>query len=114
MNYSNSEFILTEKEINFIQTFIKNNDCGAETPEDLLSDNYSYQCIEDLREDFDLSNSEIGGLLSSLQEKNVIVIEERDGPIYEGSNRLKRFSYEPDLYWVNESYLESLNPTERF
>jgi len=34
---------LTEKETIFIKTFLKSNDCAAETAGELLEDNYSCQ-----------------------------------------------------------------------
>lgn len=114
-DYSNSEFELTENESIFIKVFLSNNGCGAETPEALLNDNFSCQCLEDLRELFSgLSNNEIGGYLSSLQEKSVIWLEERDGSICKSNNRMARLTFEPDLYWVDDSYLESLKADVNF
>lgn len=112
---SNSEFSLTEGEISFIHKFLSSNTCGAETPEDLINDNHSCQCIEDLYEHFpNLTHNQVGGYLSSLQEKNVLVLEDRDGPICKSKNRVKQMQFEPDLYWVNEYYLKSLPSELRF
>jgi len=114
MNYSTTEFNLTPKEESMVKYFLENNECGAKTAGELLDDNYSCKCIEDLREDLLLSNNEIGGLLSSLQEKNVIYLDDRDGPIYEGTSRIAFMNFEPDLYWISESYLESLDSDAEF
>lgn len=112
MSYSTKDYKLTDNEQDFIQKFLYNNGCGAETPSELLGDNYSCQCIEDLREEMtDLSPNQIGGYLASLQEKGVLTLDERMGPICEvGASRMKRFQFEPDLYWANEDYLEQLDP----
>lgn len=73
--------------------FLKNNSCGAKNSRDLLRDNFSCKCIEDLREAMSKhTKNQIGGFLSSLQEKNVLVLEDRSG--------------ESDLYWVNDSWLK--------
>lgn len=107
--FSTSEFQLTEKEQEFIRRYLAINGCGATNPEELLCDNYSCQCIEDLRDEFsDIGVRSMSGLLSSLEEKGVFYIERRDGLECTSKNRVAQFNFEPDLYWVNEMYLESL------
>lgn len=69
LGYSNKNFSLTLNEEKFIKTFLSENGCGAQTPDDLLSDNFSCQCIEDLNGIMSLTKNQIGGYLSSLQEK---------------------------------------------
>lgn len=108
INYSTTEFKLTENEQTFIKLFLANNGCGATTPEELIDDNYSCQCIEDLNECTNYTPSQIAGYLGSLTEKNVIWIEDRDGSVCKSKSRVAQMNFEPDLYWVNESYLESL------
>jgi len=111
-NYSNTDFTLTEREQSFIKIFLSENGCGAQTPEELIDDNFSCQCGEDLEEIFgSLSRNQVGGFLSSLQEKQVIWKEERDGDFCKSSNRATQMNFEPNLYWVNDSYIESL-PSE--
>jgi hypothetical protein len=105
---------LTEKEQSFITEFLRNNGCGANTPQDLLADNFSCQSIEDLREVTGFTNHEIAGLISSLENKSVIWIEERDGAICKSNSRVAQMNFEPDLYWVSEEYLESLPLNEAF
>jgi hypothetical protein len=93
---------LTERETEFITKFLAMNGCGATDAESLLDDNFSCQCLEDLNESMDLTPNQIGGFLSSLQEKDVIWCEER--PKREGPNR----------YWVNDSFLETLPEDFKF
>ena len=104
-SYSNSEISLSEKEAVFIKTMLENNDCGVNTPEELLSDNFSCQTFEDFQEIMNFSTSQIRGLISSLVEKNVITIEDDRGA---NSEKL------PDLFWVTDWYLETLNPELKF
>lgn len=111
MSYSTKDYNLTDGEQDFIQKFLWANGCAAETPSELLEDNYSCQCVEDMREELtDLSHNQVGGYLASLQEKGVIYIEERMGPICESNNTVKIMQFEPDLYWANEDYLAQLDP----
>jgi len=106
-NYSSLDYQLTQKEEGFIKIFLSENGCGAQTPENLLADNFSCQCIEDLGDIFTgLSNNQIGGYLSSLQEKGVLMLEKRDGPKATNKNR---WTFEPDLYSAEEGYLQSLS-----
>ena len=102
--YSTKNYHLTKGEEKFIKTFLQNNDCGAKTPKHLLQDNFSCQSIESLNEIFeDLSSKQIAGFLSSLINKMVIYVEEREED--EGL---------PDLYWVNENYLAELDKDMEF
>ena len=113
--YSNEEYNLTEKECKFIKTFLSENGCGAQTASELLDDNYSCQCLEDLNDIFeDLNKHEISGLLGSLQSKGVINLEERSGPYYTGTNKINSYSFEPDLYWCDSDYLETLDKDLKF
>jgi hypothetical protein len=110
MSFSTNEYQLTEKESDFIQKFLANNGCCANTPEDLLADNFSCQTIEDM-EDFGYSKNQVAGLLSSLIKKQIIWVEDRDGT---KANKNNFMTFEPDLYWVNDNYLETLDPTLQF
>lgn len=95
-------FNLTNNEQKFINAQLKNNGCGAETAESLLVDNYSCQSMKDYREILpNLSDTQIGGYLSSLENKNVLY---RDEDEWRGNT----------LWWVSDSYLESLEPTAKF
>jgi hypothetical protein len=106
-SYSNEEYNLTKNEQVFIKVFLSENDCGAKTPEELLEDNFSCQCLEDLEGTFSgLSRNQIGGYLSSLQEKGVLMFEKRQGA---RANDKNMYTFEPDLYWVEDSYIESLD-----
>ena len=71
------------------------------TPEDILMDNFSCNTIEDIREIFKdtLSNKQISGLIGSLENKGVLWVEERNG---------LEDKFEPDLYWVDDDFLETL------
>jgi len=105
-NYTNNDYNLTDKEQGFIKIFLSENGCGAQTPSILLGDNFSCQCIEDLNELFSgLTKNQIGGFLSSLQEKGVLMLDKRDGPIFTKKNM---WTFEPDLYTAEEGYLQSL------
>ncbi len=116
IGYSNSEFNLTENEAKFIKVFLNENGCGAETPLHLLEDNFSCQCIQDLRDVYtSLSNSQVGGYLSSLMEKGVIWVEERDGAVCKYPfGTIQESNFAPDLYWVGDYYLESIDPEIEF
>lgn len=94
--------VLTEGEADFLINFLEENGCGAKTAGELLADNFSCQCIEDLRDTMKLSVKQVGGFLSSLQEKSVIYIEDERG------------SGLPDLYWVSDSFLEELKQDASF
>lgn len=94
---------LTANEKTFVYAFLAYNDCGAQTPESLLRDNHSCQCMENLEELFPMLNSkQIGGYLSSLIQKEVISLEERD------DNPFERL---PDLFWINDEFLEGMDQT---
>jgi hypothetical protein len=108
------EVILTEKEQKFMAEFLKSNGCGAKTPSQLLNDNFSCQCWEDLREFKDFTNRQIPGLISSLNKKGVIFLDERDGKICKSKNKEKQWNFLPDLWWVSEEYLKSLEQDKEF
>ncbi len=100
---------LTENEQYFIIRFLANNGCGAETADSLLGDNYSCQSMEDFNELFEnLSDQQIGGYLSSLEQKGVIWADEREGEMCMAGDSL------PNLWWATEDYLEALNPNWSF
>ena len=106
---------LTKREQEFISEFLNDNGCGAATSIELLEDNFSCQCLEDLQEVFPkLSKNQIGGFLSSLQQKDVLWVDERDGDYCKSKSRVKQMTFEPNLYWVNDSFLEELNPIWKF
>jgi len=92
---------LTANETTFLNAFLDYNDCGAETPASLLNDNHSCQCMEDLQELFPMLNKkQIGGYLSSLIQKEVVSLEERDDYFHQ------KF---PDLFWVNDEFLQEMD-----
>ena len=100
---------LTENEQYFIIRFLANNGCGAENADSLLGDNYSCQSMEDFKELFkNISDQQIGGYLSSLEQKGVIWADEREGEMCMAGDSL------PNLWWANEDYLEALNPNWNF
>jgi len=106
---------LTEKETIFIKTYLQSNECGAKTPSDLLADNYSCQTIQDIREMFigDFTPKQISGLLSALEQKGIIWVDERDGRNVPKS-RFAAMNFEPDLFWVSETFLEELPADTKF
>ncbi|CAA6807071.1 MAG: Unknown protein [uncultured Sulfurovum sp.] len=85
---------LTNKEESFLKSFLEENDCGASTANDFLCDNFSCQNVEDLVEKLDVSAQVIGGFISSLEQKTIISIEERNNDC--------------DLFWIEESFLEAI------
>lgn len=85
---------LTAKEASFIREFLRDNGCGAGTPNDLISDNFSCNCVEDLCDSQNLNAQEVGGLISALDKKCILWVEERDRDC--------------DLYWVADWWLEAL------
>jgi len=108
--YINEAFNLTEREADFVHRFLYENGCGANTPEELLGDNYSCQGMCDLQEIFsEMNDQEIGGFLSSLDKKGVLVLEER-----EDENGFGEKIEMEDLWWVTEDYLKSLDPHLQF
>ena len=101
---NNNKYDLTENEQFFMIKFLANNGCGAENADDLLGDNYSCQSMDDFNELFsDLLDQQIGGFLSSLEQKGVIWADNREGEMCMAGDLL------PNLWWATESYLESLN-----
>jgi hypothetical protein len=103
---------LTKKEQKFIKEFLSSNGCGATNSQELLEDNFSCQCFTELEEIFEYLNKyEISGLLSSLMKKQVLWCEdERGSEINYWSKKMEKI---PDLYWVNEWFLEE-NPKLEF
>lgn len=65
-------FILTTKELNFVNRFFEINGCGAETWGELLEDNYSYQEMSDLKAAFpEYNEQQIGAFITNLLSKGV-------------------------------------------
>jgi hypothetical protein len=88
---------LTEKEANFVNVMLQVNRSGADAWKSLVADNFS--CVEtsDLKS---IGNEKvIAGLISSLEEKEVIEIEER--------------GKKPDLYWFTMSFVEFMAAKEQ-
>ena len=90
---------LTENEQYFIIRFLANNGCGAENADHLLDFNELFE---------DLTDQQIGGYLSSLEQKGVIWADERIGEMCMAGDPL------PNLWWATEDYLEALNPNWKF
>ena len=105
---------LTSKESIFLTKFLSINECGAKTPGDLLEDNFSCQTLRDLRE-LGYNKNEVAGYISSLEEKNVLMIEDGRGPenpFIKIKGRKQKML--PDLYWVTGDYLETLDSNWNF
>lgn len=100
---------LTEKESKFLTRFLSENGCGASTPGDLLEDNFSCQTVEDMVS-WGYSKNEAAGLISSLEQKQVIFIEDER----EDFSPSRGFVKAPNLYWVNDWYLEELDENWNF
>lgn len=116
-NFSSKEYQLTEGEALFIKEFLSNNDCDARDVDTLLGDNFSCQSFEELVKIFsNLSEPQIKGYLGSLIEKQVIFLEDDRRDAYATLFQIKGKKYKklPDLYWVDDSYLESLNSEVSF
>ena len=115
MSFLNKDYNLTEKEVEFIKTFLNKNDCGANTPGELLDDNYSCQTIQDIRNIFSekFTSKQISGILSALEQKGIIWLEERDGRD-EPKSLKKSWNFEPDLFWVSEEFLKELPADIKF
>tara|TARA_R100001244_G_C5114123_1_gene121879 strand:+ start:224 stop:640 length:417 start_codon:yes stop_codon:yes gene_type:complete len=114
-----SNYKLNENEQFFMIRFLANNGCGAQTPDSLLGDNYSCQSMEDFNELFEnLSDQQIGGYLSILEQKGVIYADERIGEgghfVKKGKNVIFVEEDLPTLWWATEDYLEGLNPNWKF
>ena len=110
---------LTENEMYFMIRFMTNNGCGATTPDSFLADNYSCQSMEDFNELFkDLTDQQIGGYLSSLEQKGCIYMDERIGEggkfVKKGHNVIFVEEDLPTLWWLSEDYLEALDPNWNF
>lgn len=114
----NNKYDLTENEMYFMIRFMANNDCGADTPDYFLVDNYSCQDMESLTNLFDLNEQQIGGYLSSLEQKGCIWKDERIGEggkfVKKGKNVFLVREDLPTLWWLSTDYLESLNPNWNF
>jgi predicted hydrocarbon binding protein len=91
---------LTEKENEFIQAHkeIAAENCGAETWTDLAEDNHSCATVGDFEEKTEFSRRQIAGLIRSLVDKGVIVIEERE--------------CDATLYWINDYFVEEMAKQE--
>ena len=55
-----------------------------------------------------ISDQQIGGYLSSLEQKGVIWADEREGEMCMAGDSL------PNLWWATEDYLEAINPNWNF
>lgn len=93
---------LTEKENSFLMQFLEANDCGANTPNDLLLDNHSCHSMENLTDIMQETPQEIRGYISSLEEKGIMTIEDDRAKGFPSGEKLA------DLYWVNDSFLEEM------
>lgn len=114
-NYQPQTVELTANECAFMMSYLSSNGCGARTPDDLLSDNYSCQAFEDLVDMFpELSEPQIKGTLGSLINKQILWIEDDRGYEYPFDIKGRNNPKLPDLYWVSEWYLEELNPELKF
>ena len=78
---------ITDKEWQILECHFGLN--GSKNLQGLIAENYSAVCIEDYKDETDLNQNQIAGLISSLEDKNLIFLEER--PKSEG----------PNLYWFN-------------
>lgn len=104
--YSTDDISLSPGEAIFVEKWLQHTDNGANTPAELLNDNFSCKAFQDFRELFDeLSDARIKGYISSLEKKCILMIEDDRG--YEYNPGFKREKL-PDLYWINDSYLEKL------
>ena len=93
------KYELTEKEANFVNVMLQVNRSGADAWKSLVADNFS--CVE-TRDLKSIGNKKvIAGLISSLEEKEVIVIDDRsdDG--------------ESDLYWFTMDFVEFMAAKEQ-
>lgn len=85
-----NSYELTEKENNFVNVMLHVNRTGNDAWKSLVYDNFSFVDTNDLKP---IGNKKvIAGLISSLVEKEVIEIEERDG--------------ESDLYWFAMDFVK--------
>ena len=94
------DFNLTEKEISFVKRHFELIGNGAETPEELIDNNYSYatpkEFVNETRNKF-----QVAGLISSLESKGVIVLDE-------GALDTE------DCYYISYGFLEALPREESF
>jgi len=99
---------LTTKEKLFMIRFLSANECGANTPDDLLGDNYSCLAYEDIQNfNRHLNDNQIGGFLSSLEQKGCIY-RENDNPDLSAKEK-EMYGFPPILWWASTDYLESLH-----
>lgn len=87
---------LSDKEAEFLRVHFElaNENCGAVSIDDLLEDNFSCATIEDFQRELDLDKHQISGLISSLEKKGIIWMEDRED---EGL---------PNLYWISDEWLK--------
>jgi len=110
-------FKLTKKEKDFLIAFAKDNSACETLIGGLLANNSSFQTVKTLRKLLpELTVKTIGGLLSSLWTKGILVLEKGDGPYYTGkkSDAFKRLSFQPDTYSIADEFLETLDEDETF
>ncbi len=89
---------LTEKEATILAAFIREGiDCnGAATAEELLSDNMTCMSATDLCDTLGWNKQEVGGVMSALQEKGLIV----------DSGESAREARDSDWYASNKAIIE--------
>lgn len=89
---------LTEKETSFVNVMLEVNRSGADAWKSLVVDNFSCVDTSDLKS---VGNRKvIAGLISSLEEKGVIEIEDRSDV------------GERDIYWFTMSFVEFMASKE--
>jgi N-acetylneuraminic acid mutarotase len=90
---------LTEKEATMIAAFIRAGiDCnGSRSAEELLCDNMTWMSASDLCADLGWNKQEVGGVMSALSEKGLIVDsgesarEARDNDWYASEEAIKKY-----------------------
>lgn len=88
---------ITDLEQQLITAFLEANGCGAETPKELLEDNFSCQSMQEINflgRNLGWTKKKTAGVLSSLLVKGVIIFDEDPD--------------EPN-YWANVEYLETIS-----
>lgn len=76
-----------------------NYGCGAETMEDLISDNYSYADVKDLSKRSGYTVNQVKGVVGSLCKKGAIYAEGED---------------DYDLLLINPDFMEKFDPETNF
>ena len=90
---------LTPLEKQLLLHMLKENCSCAKTPDELYQDNMSCHDMESFHDRFpEYTAYHIGGILSSLIQKKVVYLMERDD--------------DTDLFWVNDNYLLTLPQEE--